>query len=154
MLLITGSISSKSKYHITWHTLLYSFINKVVVYTYAFIGGMRLLRLIRKYSLTRPTKLVWNIYLLIGIMIFIIPYYGVLLAFFVLDLERFSYEIMLLMYLIGTNICEIIPIGLFMSNLKLLKRYTQQTFSAEPEFSCDNESEDTFIMKALCPSTD
>jgi hypothetical protein len=151
-LYITDILPSLPQYDITWDMLLFSSGSKLCVYTYSFIGAVRLLRLIREYSVMKPVKLVWSIYILIGIILIMIPFYLALLAEVAIQIVSSSKEILSGIYVIGTNLCEILPIAIFMMNCKLLKKFTAETFLKENELRSESESSDAFILTALSPS--
>lgn len=152
-LYITGIIPNLSNYDITWDMLLFSFGSKLCVYTYSFIGAVRLLRLIREYSMVKPVKLVWSIYVLIGMIVIIIPFYLAMIAGIGMEVLKFSEGMLTGIYFIGTNLCEILPIAIFMMNCKLLKKFKAETFRKGNELRSESESSDAFILTALSPTT-
>jgi hypothetical protein len=58
----------------------YNIITRIVLFSYMFTSAFRLLKMIKKYTSMRPTKLVWNIYIIISMVGIYIPYHVIQLT--------------------------------------------------------------------------
>jgi hypothetical protein len=52
----------------SWPVICYSLLTRIVLFSWLLTSGYKLLRLIKKYSTVKPTKLLWSIYLIISLI--------------------------------------------------------------------------------------
>lgn len=94
ILLIQGTLQIGESYINTWSSLSYNFTGTVIICSYLFVAGFRLLRMINTYSTLRPTRLVWNIYIILGMVCSYIPFYAATLALYLVHDEDSTIVIM------------------------------------------------------------
>jgi hypothetical protein len=78
-------VETGESYLDNWPVNSFDFNVRIILFTYLFKSGLKLLETIKKYTTMRPTKLVWNIYIILTMVWFYIPYHLSCLAIDLFD---------------------------------------------------------------------
>jgi hypothetical protein len=112
------------------------------------MSGLKLLKMINKYSTMRPTKLKWNIYIILAMVGIYIPYHGINLSLELLNRGSNNDEVIfevtrIALLLLSNNILNFLPIFMFGSNVKLLKEFTKNSMELSTMNTANEPADDS-----------
>lgn len=93
-LIMIEYVKTGESYTNDWPVMSYNLITRILLFSCLFRSAFRLLKMIKKYSIMKPSKLVWSIYTITAMVGVYIPYHVICLIIDLFHQEKNSEEIM------------------------------------------------------------